>query len=250
MPRAKPGARARFWSPGQPGKARNRGSAGGLKAAIRNLQCPNILSLRDHLPPLRAVVATAGQDVFILIDRQRCPSHHRSIAPFTMSPPITAARPLRSTCSRLHSTISSGSTHGPRHVPIIRSVPQLRRWRKEARSRGLEVGLVPTVSITQRIILSNDDDDDGDDYSGGFENLYRRASAERTELSPPYRLIALLRRKQTSRRRSDGPPSPALLVIAKQGGLGDSVDATVQVAGFGACVLELYAELCSSKALS
>lgn len=111
--------------------------AGGLKAAIRNLQCPNLET--DHLLPDRHSVLISSQTQL----------QHRGIAPFTMSPPISLARPARSTCSRLHSTISSGTTHAPRHVPIIRSVPQLRRWRKEARSRGLEVGLVPTVSTSR-----------------------------------------------------------------------------------------------------
>lgn len=93
-------------------------------------------SRADHLLPDRHSVLISSQTQL----------QHRGIAPFTMSPPISLARPAPSTCSRLHSTISSGTTHAPRHVPIIRSVPQLRRWRKEARSRGLEVGLVPTVS--------------------------------------------------------------------------------------------------------
>jgi hypothetical protein len=38
-------------------------------------------------------------------------------------------------------TMSSGSPH----IPVIRSLAQLRRWRAAARERGLEVGVVPTV---------------------------------------------------------------------------------------------------------
>jgi pantoate--beta-alanine ligase len=37
--------------------------------------------------------------------------------------------------------MSSGSPH----IPVIRSLAQLRRWRAAARERGLEVGVVPTV---------------------------------------------------------------------------------------------------------
>lgn len=43
----------------------------------------------------------------------------------------------------------SFSSAGHRHIPVIRSLGQLRRWRAEARDRGLEVGLVPTVSTPQ-----------------------------------------------------------------------------------------------------
>lgn len=104
----------------------------------------------------------------------------RPITPFTMSPPISLARPARSTCSRLHSTISSGTTHAPRHVPIIRSVPQLRRWRKEARSRGLEVGLVPTVSNSA--VMGS-----APKRAAAIAGTLAKIWAERTGASPPHR---------------------------------------------------------------
>lgn len=37
--------------------------------------------------------------------------------------------------------------HHPQHIPVIRTLAQLRRWRRTARHRGLEVGVVPTVSL-------------------------------------------------------------------------------------------------------
>lgn len=37
--------------------------------------------------------------------------------------------------------------HHPQHIPVIRTLAQLRRWRRTARQRGLEVGVVPTVSL-------------------------------------------------------------------------------------------------------
>ncbi|WWC87165.1 pantoate-beta-alanine ligase [Kwoniella dendrophila CBS 6074] len=38
---------------------------------------------------------------------------------------------------------SNGNGHP--HIPVIRTLGQLRRWRKEAREKGLEVGVVPTM---------------------------------------------------------------------------------------------------------
>ncbi|OXG33532.1 pantoate-beta-alanine ligase [Cryptococcus neoformans Bt15] len=35
--------------------------------------------------------------------------------------------------------------HHPQHIPVIRTLAQLRRWRRTARQRGLEVGVVPTM---------------------------------------------------------------------------------------------------------
>ncbi|UOH80615.1 pantoate-beta-alanine ligase [Cryptococcus neoformans] len=36
--------------------------------------------------------------------------------------------------------------HHPQHIPVIRTLAQLRRWRRTARQRGLEVGVVPTFA--------------------------------------------------------------------------------------------------------
>lgn len=43
-------------------------------------------------------------------------------------------------------TYASGSKMNGVNIPVIRSLAQLRRWRKLARQQGLEVGVVPTVS--------------------------------------------------------------------------------------------------------
>ncbi|KIR54429.1 pantoate-beta-alanine ligase [Cryptococcus gattii Ru294] len=37
------------------------------------------------------------------------------------------------------------TSHPPQHIPVIRTLAQLRRWRRTARQRGLEVGVVPTM---------------------------------------------------------------------------------------------------------
>lgn len=39
----------------------------------------------------------------------------------------------------------SGAASARTHIPVIRTLGQMRRWRAQARSLGLEVGLVPTV---------------------------------------------------------------------------------------------------------
>ncbi|OCF41839.1 pantoate-beta-alanine ligase [Kwoniella heveanensis CBS 569] len=53
------------------------------------------------------------------------------------------------TCSSLQQTTYSGSSkpkaNGGIKIPVIRTLGQLRRWRKEARDKGLEVGVVPTM---------------------------------------------------------------------------------------------------------
>ncbi|WVF70117.1 pantoate-beta-alanine ligase [Kwoniella sp. CBS 6097] len=53
------------------------------------------------------------------------------------------------TCSSLQQTTYSGSskpkTTGGAKIPVIRTLGQLRRWRKEAREKSLEVGVVPTM---------------------------------------------------------------------------------------------------------
>lgn len=48
---------------------------------------------------------------------------------------------------RQYSSMSSGSAGQKQHIPVIRSVNQLRRWRRQARDEGLEVGVVPTVCM-------------------------------------------------------------------------------------------------------
>ncbi|ODN96448.1 pantoate-beta-alanine ligase [Cryptococcus wingfieldii CBS 7118] len=37
------------------------------------------------------------------------------------------------------------ASQAPTHIPVIRTLPQLRRWRRAARERGLDVGVVPTM---------------------------------------------------------------------------------------------------------
>ncbi|WVQ97767.1 pantoate-beta-alanine ligase [Kwoniella sp. CBS 9459] len=55
------------------------------------------------------------------------------------------------TCPSLQQTTYSGSAKpkkmngGGTKIPVIRTLGQLRRWRKEARDKGLEVGVVPTM---------------------------------------------------------------------------------------------------------
>nr|XP_031861856.1 pantoate-beta-alanine ligase [Kwoniella shandongensis]KAA5528928.1 pantoate-beta-alanine ligase [Kwoniella shandongensis] len=45
---------------------------------------------------------------------------------------------------RRNVSTSGGGGNIP-HIPVIRTLPQLRRWRQEARERKLEVGVVPTM---------------------------------------------------------------------------------------------------------
>ncbi|WWD00254.1 pantoate-beta-alanine ligase [Kwoniella sp. B9012] len=40
---------------------------------------------------------------------------------------------------------NASNGNGQPHIPVIRTLGQLRRWRKEARDEGLEVGVVPTM---------------------------------------------------------------------------------------------------------
>lgn len=48
---------------------------------------------------------------------------------------------------RQYSSMSSSSSGSKQHIPVIRSLSQLRRWRRQAREEGKEVGVVPTVCI-------------------------------------------------------------------------------------------------------
>jgi hypothetical protein len=54
---------------------------------------------------------------------------------FTVTPRGARAPPLARSLSQYART----------HIPVIRTLGQMRRWRAQARSLGLEVGLIPTV---------------------------------------------------------------------------------------------------------
>jgi len=41
---------------------------------------------------------------------------------------------------------SQSSEAGPSRIPIIRTLEEMRTWRRSARDRKLDVGIVPTVS--------------------------------------------------------------------------------------------------------
>jgi hypothetical protein len=46
-------------------------------------------------------------------------------------------------------TFSSSTLRMDHQIPVLRSLSELRKWRKSARDRGLKVGVVPTVSNPQ-----------------------------------------------------------------------------------------------------
>jgi hypothetical protein len=47
---------------------------------------------------------------------------------------------------------SQSSEAGPSRIPIIRTLDEMRAWRRTARDRKLDVGIVPTVSSSQMIM--------------------------------------------------------------------------------------------------
>jgi hypothetical protein len=47
---------------------------------------------------------------------------------------------------------SQSSEAGPSRIPIIRTLEEMRAWRREARDRKLDVGIVPTVSSSRMIM--------------------------------------------------------------------------------------------------
>ncbi|WVW78790.1 pantoate-beta-alanine ligase [Kwoniella bestiolae CBS 10118] len=57
-----------------------------------------------------------------------------------MAGPSTLSRTTPKTFMR-----HASNGNGQPHIPVIRTLGQLRRWRKEARDKGLEVGVVPTM---------------------------------------------------------------------------------------------------------
>ncbi|WWC59145.1 pantoate-beta-alanine ligase [Kwoniella dejecticola CBS 10117] len=66
-----------------------------------------------------------------------------SAGPSTLSISASTSRKAAFAFIR-HASNSASNGKGP-HIPIIRTLGQLRRWRKEARDKGLEVGVVPTM---------------------------------------------------------------------------------------------------------
>jgi hypothetical protein len=64
---------------------------------------------------------------------------HRASA---MTPAPVSPRRYTSSQPSAQTSVS----HQPPHIPIIRSLGQLRRWRRMVREQGMEVGVVPTVS--------------------------------------------------------------------------------------------------------
>jgi len=49
---------------------------------------------------------------------------------------------------------SQSSEAGPSRIPIIRTLEEMRTWRRSARDRKLDVGIVPTVS-TSRMTMAD-----------------------------------------------------------------------------------------------
>ena len=47
---------------------------------------------------------------------------------------------------------TQSSEAGPSRIPIIRTLEEMRAWRRTARDRKLDVGIVPTVSIASIIM--------------------------------------------------------------------------------------------------
>ena len=56
----------------------------------------------------------------------------------------TRARMVHSTAP-LFSSSSQNDEAGPSRIPIIRTLQEMREWRRAARDRKLDVGIVPTV---------------------------------------------------------------------------------------------------------
>jgi hypothetical protein len=59
--------------------------------------------------------------------------------------PILRVRMVHST-SPLNDPGAQSSEAGPSRIPIIRTLEEMRAWRRTARDRKLDVGIVPTVS--------------------------------------------------------------------------------------------------------
>jgi hypothetical protein len=50
---------------------------------------------------------------------------------------------------------SQSSEAGPSRIPIIRTLEEIRAWRRTARDRKLDVGIVPTVSPARTIMADS-----------------------------------------------------------------------------------------------
>jgi hypothetical protein len=68
--------------------------------------------------------------------------------------PIPRLRMLHSTSPFYNAGDQSGqaSEAGPSRIPIIRTLEEMRAWRRTARDRKLDVGIVPTVSSALPVI--------------------------------------------------------------------------------------------------
>jgi hypothetical protein len=58
---------------------------------------------------------------------------------------IPRARMVHATAP-LSSQSSQAGQAGPSRIPIIRTLEEMRQWRRSARDKKLDVGIVPTVS--------------------------------------------------------------------------------------------------------
>jgi hypothetical protein len=68
--------------------------------------------------------------------------------------PIPRVRMVHSTSPFLKQggESSQSSEAGPSRIPIIKTLEEMRAWRRTARHRELDVGIVPTVRIVQMIM--------------------------------------------------------------------------------------------------
>ncbi|KAI9635522.1 putative PAN6 Pantoate-beta-alanine ligase [Dioszegia hungarica] len=78
-------------------------------------------------------------------------SSSRSVVPSLQSVSRRPSLPHRSPrvhfafCKYASNSFGATSSSQPAHIPVIRSLAQLRRWRRMVRDQGLEVGVVPTM---------------------------------------------------------------------------------------------------------
>jgi len=79
------------------------------------------------------------------IAQTRIQASSKSIAKFRM---VHSTSPLINKGGDL----TQSSEAGPSRIPIIRTLEEMRAWRRTARDRKLDVGIVPTVSSAQRIM--------------------------------------------------------------------------------------------------
>lgn len=120
---------------------------------------PVLVSLGDPCSIHHADIMTALPRALLVSSRANAiASSSRSVVPSLQSVSRRPSLPHRSPrvhfafCKYASNSFGATSSSQPAHIPVIRSLAQLRRWRRMVRDQGLEVGVVPTVCLL--ILLS------------------------------------------------------------------------------------------------